>query len=61
MVEAPQLSNEALVYKQARERVLRDLPEWKRKEVLELESSGNKDNRYYQEFVNNVIALAEDS
>lgn len=61
MVEAPQLSSKALVYKQARERVLKDLPEWRRKEVLRMEAEKDKDNRYYNDFVKNVIALAEDS
>ena len=61
MVEAPQLSSKALVYKQARDRVLKDLPEWRRNEVLKMESDHDTDNRHYLEFVKNVIALAEDS
>jgi hypothetical protein len=61
MVEAPQLSSKALVYKEARERVLKDYPEWRRNEILEMEATENKDNRYYDDFVRNVIALAEDS
>ena len=48
-------------YYQARQRVLKDLPEWRRKEVLEMESIGNINNRYYDDFVRQVIALAEDS
>lgn len=48
-------------YYKARQRVLSDLPEWRRKEVLEMEKIGNVDNRYYEDFVRQVIALAEDS
>lgn len=55
------LSKKALVYKTARERVLKDYPEWRRHEVLDMEASGDIDNRHYAEFVKNVIALAEDS
>jgi hypothetical protein len=61
MVEAPQLSSKALVYKEARERVLKDYPAWRRSEILEMEATENTDNRYYDDFVRNVIALAEDS
>jgi hypothetical protein len=61
MVEALQLSPKALVYKQARERVLKDYPEWKRNEILEMEVINNKDNRFYDDFVRDVKALAEDS
>ena len=61
MVEAPQFSSKALVYKQARERILKDLPDWRRREILEMEETENTDNRYYAEFVRNLIALAEDS
>jgi hypothetical protein len=61
MVEAPKLSSKALVYKQARDRVLKDYPEWRRNEVLKMEADHDTDNRYYNDFVKNVIALAEDS
>jgi len=60
MTEAPS-KTEGSVYRQARERVLKDLPEWRRNEVLEMEATHNTDNRYYNDFVRNVIALAEDS
>lgn len=48
-------------YYQARQRVLKDLPEWRRKEVLDMEKTGDIENRYYDDFVRQVIALAEDS
>lgn len=48
-------------YLEARARVLKDMPLWRRREILELESKKDLDNRYYVEFVRDVIALAEDS
>lgn len=63
MTEAPTkpLSEKALVYKQAKERVLNDYPKWRKEEILQMERDGNTENRYYDDFVRNVIALAEDS
>ena len=61
MVEAPKLSSKALVYKQARERILKDLPDWRRKEILDMEASGDVNNRFYDAFVRDLRALAEDS
>jgi hypothetical protein len=60
MTEAPVKTSPA-IYQQARERVLKDLKEWRRNEILRMEKEGDTDNRYYEEFVRNVIALAEDS
>lgn len=57
---APANRTIAQKYQNAREKVLNGLPGWKRRTVLDIESTnGNKDDRIFVEFVKSIIELAE--
>jgi hypothetical protein len=47
------------IYIVAREKVLKKYPEWRKKEILTMESKNDKDNRHYAFFVQEVMELAE--
>lgn len=46
-------------YAVAREKVLAKMDEWHKKEILRMEAEGNKDNRFYDEFVRKVRELGD--
>jgi len=46
-------------YIQARNMVLKKLPEWKRHEIENMEKSGNLDNDYYRDFVHQVAVKGD--
>jgi len=46
-------------YIKARVQVLKDLPEWRRNEVLKMETNGNIDNKHYAAFVDMVAILGD--
>jgi hypothetical protein len=46
-------------YEQARKAVLSKKEGWKQRELLEMERTGDTDNRWYDDFVKEIIALAE--
>ncbi len=49
--------NESNPYVKARNEILKSMPSWRSREVLEMEKTDNKNNRYYEEFVVNVTTL----
>ncbi len=52
-------SNMANRYRLAKEKILMDLPVWRKKELVEMETTGQRDHRRYTEFTQQVIELAE--
>jgi hypothetical protein len=46
-------------YIRARIMVLEKLPAWRKKELAEMEQTGNINNKYYEEFVREVASLGD--
>lgn len=43
----------------ARKQLLNSMPQWKKNEILNMEATHNTDNRFYCDFIKQLIALAE--
>jgi putative SOS response-associated peptidase YedK len=46
-------------YVQARHQILSKYPEWRRKEVAEMEKTGNLNNQFYDAFIKEVSVLGD--